>query len=691
MMLVACGGRTPLEVPTADGSVTIDAMQPLPDWRVSAAVRCGLCQADPWCALSLDVLSPDRAVYSDCSAGQNPPCTRERCENQNHGRWVDQPTAAINARGEEEIVYCLGQTLRQLDPHQCAAAPLPYTRDGVDGCLMTEESARRWSPGFNGVGYGRDSTGAPGTRAQVCPSGQYRCDQRNTGTTAASPRTDTLASFTCPKGIEQHSSEPHPVCRREVSFPASNRPVVESRAFRYFGAYANMFGDSSLVGMRFPRLATAGDPDPLRARLLPGGATLVSCFTTRQTMDFTEHGAIYTPDNDPAIPQLGQRTVLLPTSRLVVELPGSRTQPSTPVLGEAYVLVQGGNFSLSWLRLRLPQGPFVVQGVPLTGGRLFLEHAWNATYDAHAPGPNLSFDLSSLRAQVELRAVNQYLLSRPQASSALGTLAGDRVSLRFSFPATGGQPFTYRLELDLQLLPRPTAVIAASVPTTLRCQDHGAFVGAELPATGETSPPSALSYWSVNGASERTRTSALDPAPVSFRLGPQLPGAPVTLALTVLDAELAETAVRTIEVRDEDPPTVSSTHWDVPCTWGLSVRPDPQQPYPCARIDGAWTDPCSPAHAEVSRVRVYDRDTHTLLADRVLQGGTCLLPEAPYLDLNLANAEYEVEWQAVDAWGNRSVARYWRGYFVLDLSLANDLPTPGVCTTTVRAVTLEER
>ncbi len=255
-------------------------------------------------------------------------------------------------------------------------------------------------------------------------------------------------------------------------------------------------------------------------------------------------------------------------------------------------------------------------------------------------------------------------IARPTADTATGHFDGSSLlDLTLRFRPDDSIPTWLRLELRLQLVPRPTATIT-SAPTTVECKlNADGFVGALVPVTGTTSASGATMHWSIEsggGVDWRTGASATLRARV-----PATPSSPQPrIGLYVPSGRLAASAVQNINVIDNVPPTITSTTVTPSCGWGHSAAEgNPQIPTICAPITGQFSDVCTQPRSSIVRVRVYDYPSNTLLEERELQDGPCITPSPWRMDSNMANADYEVEWRAVDAWGNWTTVRHWRGWF----------------------------
>lgn len=108
------------------------------------------------------------------------------------------------------------------------------------------------------------------------------------------------------------------------------------------------------------------------------------------------------------------------------------------------------------------------------------------------------------------------------------------------------------------------------------------------------------------------------------------------------------------------PPTLSSPQ---PRIGHSAAESNPQIPTICAPITGQFSDVCTQPRSSIVRVRVYDYPSNALIEERELQDGACITPSPWRMDWNMSNADYEVEWRAVDGWGNWSTVRHWRGWF----------------------------
>jgi hypothetical protein len=96
---------------------------------------------------------------------------------------------------------------------------------------------------------------------------------------------------------------------------------------------------------------------------------------------------------------------------------------------------------------------------------------------------------------------------------------------------------------------------------------------------------------------------------------------------------------------------------------GEPERLHPQIPTICAPITGQFSDVCTQPRSSIVRVRVYGYPSNALIEERERQDGACITPSPWRMDSNMTNADYEVEWRAVDGWGNWTTVRHWRGWF----------------------------
>jgi hypothetical protein len=336
-----------------------------------------------------------------------------------------------------------------------------------------------------------------------------------------------------------------------------------------------------------------------------------------------------------------------------------------PLTGEAFVDISNGRFTMTLLELRQPEGNTVLaRGYAVTHSRLLLENFWRGTYTAGGAAPNIHIELPSTVSQVQTTVNGSTFIARPTADTAMGHFDGSSLlDLKLGFQPDESIPTWLWLELHLQLLPRPTATIT-SAPTTVECTRHeDGFVGALVPVTGTTSVPGATMYWSVEsggGVDWRTGPSATLRARVpATPFGPQ-----PRIGLYVTSGRLAASAVQNINVVDNVPPTITSTTVTPSCGWGHSAAEgDPKIPTICASITGQFSDVCTQPRSSIVRVRVYDYPSNALIEERELQDGDCITPSPSRLDWNMVNADYEVEWRAVDGWGNWTTVRHWRGWF----------------------------
>jgi hypothetical protein len=83
-------------------------------------------------------------------------------------------------------------------------------------------------------------------------------------------------------------------------------------------------------------------------------------------------------------------------------------------------------------------------------------------------------------------------------------------------------------------------------------------------------------------------------------------------------------------------------------------------------ISGAFNDLCSTVPTiETLAIRTYAYPSGALLSNTTYGNGAnvCLTPHPGYLDSNISNIDYEIDYRVRDAWQNWSTPRRWRGWF----------------------------
>ncbi len=659
-----CGAKTGLEVPTLEDGGAIDARSVdgstrLPDWRVSAPIRCGNCFSEPWCARGDRSGVPFCTETSQSPAGPNVPCKiwcgQPDPNGGTNGVYIDNPQQAINAFGQFQNAYCVGPAAEVADRTTCANATGRQFPWWLEGCFLSDQAFQRWAGPNANVSFGETNQ----ARANVCPNGaSYSCGNfpfpGGMGTTPA--RYSIFAGLLCPKGVDRRTSEPHPVCRREEIVAGVDALAAVVAARPLLGRYANLFGSGRFVGDAIPNGSTPGG-------LIMGGVAPFVCFAATQGIATEALAGIAVPSTDPSISQYGYRTEVLASTEVVIEN-GDVPPPSIPMAGAAYVYLEAGNFSLSWLRLTQPVGNTVTAGsYSISSSRMLLEKTWMGGHTAGGPAPNIALELSSTRAQVETSVNGQVRIARPIGEEGSAHFDGvDRIDLTARMKLDDANIWV-RLNLHLRLLPRPTAVIT-NAPVQVECtQQPGGWAGASVSVTGTLTPAGSLGLWNLSGYNSADYATGLN---ATLQIGPQrFAGPPAMLTFSTYDGVLAEWASREIHVVDNQAPTIVSTQVVASCGWGYAAsEQDPKHPALCATIPGIFSDICSSATAQIDAIRVYDYPTGVLIETRTFQyGTTCITPNVNYLDATMSNADYEVDWRAKDEWGNLSALRHWRGWF----------------------------
>jgi len=660
-MLAACGARTGLTVldmdagPDAgDATITIDGMQPLPDWRVSGTVRCGNCYPEKWC------FSNGIALCTTVNNGLKPPglTCEQYCASRADAQWIGAGQPAVDAFGNVRDLYCAGPAGANINAPNVCIQPsvLGFTPWPIDGCFLTDEQIRTWlgipagEPINRRASFSRNGL-MPGTtlnRATVCP--HTTALDRSCNYDPTQPRLNLFNDLRCPK------AEPHPLCLQEYIVRANSQTAAEEAGRRLLGRYANMFGTARMVGETF------GSSTPGSGFYINGGPAPVTCFLHQQSVNVRPNTGIAVPNNDPGIARNGFEATVLSTTRLVVE-DGTSSPPVMPLSGEAFVDISNGRFTMTLLELQQPAGNTVVaSGYTVTNSRLLLENFWRGAYTVGGAAPNIAIELPSTVSQVQTTVDGSPRIARPMAETATGHFDGSSLlDLTLRFRPDDSIPTWLRLELHLQIVPRPTATIT-SAPTTVECKlQADGFVGALVPVAGTTSVAGATMYWSVesgNGVDWRSGASAT----LRAQVPPTSSSPQPRIGLYVPSGRLAASVVRNINVVDGDPPTITGTTVTPSCGWGHSAAEgNPQVPAICARITGNFSDVCTQPRSSI--VRVYDYPSNALLEERELQDGDCITPSPVRMNSNMVNADYEVEWRAVDGWGNWTSQRHWRGWF----------------------------
>jgi hypothetical protein len=666
LVTTGCGAKTGLEIPSweggaeaGDATTTIDGMQPLPDWRVRGTLRCGNCLLEPWCSGGGGIVLCSEKNRFGAPSGMD---CQTYCATQSGAQWIDRSISAVDAFGEIRALYCSGPAGDVDDPTTCVQPAVSGASFWpIDGCFLTDERLRVFLGLAAGTPIGRPfvdffRTGLPpGTmmdRGTVCP--HTTALDRSCNYDPSQARLSLFSELRCPK------AEPHPLCTQEYIVPAPDSTSALASGLVLLGRYANMFGASQLVGRTF---ASSEPGNPAFLAILQGPAPF-TCFVPRPSVETRPNTGIAVPNNDPGVTREGYRATVLSTTRVVIE-DGSATPPTMPLEGEAWVDLSDGRFTMTLLELQQPAGHTVTaSGYTVGQSRLLLENFWRGAYTAGGPSPNIAIELASTVSQVQTTVNGIVRIARPRADEATGHFDGSSLlDLTLRFRPDDSLPTWLRLELHLQLQPRPTATIT-SAPSIANCKQHpDGFVGALVPVTGTTSVPGATMYWSIEsgqGVDWRTGSSATLRARVPRTSSDPQP----RIGLYVPAGRIAASAVQPVNIVDADPPTIASTVVTPSCGWGhRAAESNPQVPTICAAITGSFSDVCTEPRSSIVRVRVYDYPSNALLEERELQNGDCITPSPVRMDSDMAFADYEVEWRAVDGWGNWTTVRHWRGWF----------------------------
>jgi hypothetical protein len=228
-----------------------------------------------------------------------------------------------------------------------------------------------------------------------------------------------------------------------------------------------------------------------------------------------------------------------------------------------------------------------------------------------------------------------------------------------------GSGYTFALHLVFgPSTRRPTVAImsppASPSPYAIECTSPGGASVAVAASYSANKP--GTDGWTV-----RTSYAGSFPGGTgAFQLPLLTPSAPPAQLLYTANVQgMVALDTRQVRVVDTVAPTTTASFVKPVCGWGQTgYEPNPQAPSLCTQVLGNWSDTCSAASAQITRIQVIDYATNTVVETRdFMNGTTCVAAHPTYLNAAMSGADYVVDWYALDAWTNRSVARRWRGYF----------------------------
>ena len=313
------------------------------------------------------------------------------------------------------------------------------------------------------------------------------------------------------------------------------------------------------------------------------------------------------------------------------------------------------------------------------------EDVWTGTWNSSTS--RFEFETTSGKLQVRStiggvirwRRLSQFRASVVSWAKNLGS----QVEIAVEFEDTEND-IVLKLSLKLDVVAdRPTASITSTTSLTPECTGpSGATVSATGSASSGVSGVSASSAWLWSPTDE---LSAVAHDVSSFTV--QVPLETSTHPGHVLRF-ISQRGVfvardsRTLRAVDT-PPTINSTQLSLPCGWGSSTyEPNPQDPSLCGLVVGSFSDTCSTTSIETLAIRMYEFPSGTLLSSTTYGNGqnVCLEALAGYLDSNISNVDYEIDYRVKDSWNNWSGGRRWRGWVYFDTPSSSCSAVPKVVT-----------
>jgi hypothetical protein len=311
-----------------------------------------------------------------------------------------------------------------------------------------------------------------------------------------------------------------------------------------------------------------------------------------------------------------------------------------------------------------------------------IEDLWEATWD-----PALGrYAITPGTGRIQVRATlngatiwNRYVTAAAPAPTL--SIVGDHAVIDARF-----QDMANDLEIDVHLEldapnARPTSSITPLSSLEPECTSpDGATVTLRGHAdSGVPTTPVQTRWYYEYGTIPDVDTVTLQ-APMR-----QLTERGATVRFSSIRGVHAATTELEIRALDRVAPTILRTRIQPPCGWGTSgAEPNPQVPEACARVDGIFTDTCSLQQSiEVLRLAAYEYPSGAVLSEVTYGNGEnrCITPIPGFLDANLSNVDYEVDYRVRDASGNWTPARRWRGWFY-------DAGADGACADVIAQVTL---
>lgn len=453
---------------------------------------------------------------------------------------------------------------------------------------------------------------------------------------------------------------------------------MDDIARRYWGAMAHSYSEIAALNANFTispgnELSDTGPTARVRyiafARPTPARFPFVTMGPQQARLRDPDAGTLDHNSSplewDPSIHPLGYTFDIDPagSTATVEELANPSNSSNSPVLGIASALIHqaSGHAEVSLLQAELKDS-VTFNGQTIRNGRLNLTSNWFGTVAgtststaANAAPMQIQFDVGS----------DHYARNVTAASTIVGTFTTGTnpvYELDSTFVESG---MKFIVHLRLVGRKRPVAAITShaaspSAYTTECTSPAGATVslaGAGYDVAGSSS---WRFLWSGGGLTRSGSTA-------SVQLPLLLPtSAPVDALFDYRDNASAhfDTDRRLLRVVDSTPPSVSSTVVSPPCGFGI------QQPSQnsvifntCAPITGLFSDTCSTnMTVSIKKVRMYAYPSNAFLGEQTPQSN-CILVHPSYVNGSLSAVDYEVEYTAVDSWGNQSPIRKWRGYF----------------------------
>jgi hypothetical protein len=329
----------------------------------------------------------------------------------------------------------------------------------------------------------------------------------------------------------------------------------------------------------------------------------------------------------------------------------------------------GGIFTVSDLQVtQRAATTYLGQTVENTFARL--DDVWHGTWNSSTNKFEFEPSSGTIQIRIDLSGVRQWRLLQNFVSSPAPfiTKSGSNVVLDVAFADTAND-LLIKVHLELKApQDRPTATITSVSSTMPECTGPGgATVSLTASATSGVSGVGTHTTW-LWAPSDEYQAVLHNASSITVNVPLESsthPGHVVTFASS-RDVWTA-TDTRLLRVIDTAAPSITSTVLTPVCGWGTSaIEPNQNVPAACAPVTGSFSDTCSTQFSvQVFYIRVYDWPSGTLLHTYTYGNGSdeCIRPYPGKLDSYISWADYEIDYRVVDAWGNYSGNRRWRGYF----------------------------